>query len=983
VTRKSSAPQESEKGLVALGKDHDGICSMAWSPNGKYLATGSLEERVLIWDVAGRKRFRTFTGHVFPVTSLAWSPTGGLLAAADRKIRIYDVANNYWVRMLASKNGHVNCLAWSPCEEALLASGVQGHIEFWDLESFDIRRSIGGLTGGVTSIAWSPNGTLLAAGSGGELWIYDAASLELLKRTRGDRGRILSLAWSADGRLVASGSDDDTIRIWNTTSWQNTNIIEGHTGGVERLSFSNDGAFLASRADDVRVWRCDTWEAVLSFKSPRIGFIPAGPSFSPGSLTLATLGGIGREVHVQDLDKDAILSASPVVPSLRYTNAKAVLIGDTGVGKSALGIVLAREPYRSTDSTHARHVWTLESKQVNLSDGRTETRELLLCDLAGQPGYRLVHQLHLNDVSVALVVFDARSETDPFSGVQHWDRALRQAVRVQLDPGQLKKYLVAARVDRGSVGVSRARVLKLVHELGFEDYIETSAREGKNIDSLREAISKAIDWEALPKVSSNELFRDIMAFIVDEKDNQRVLTTIDELYRSYLVSRGLKAAPSGLRSQFMTCVGRVESRDLVKRLSFGDLILLQPERLDNYASAIVNAAKDEPDGLGCISEQDVRAARFTMSADERLVDQHQEALLLIATIEGMIRQEIALREPTNEGSQLVLPSQITKENPALPNPPGKAAVISFEGPVIAAYAILSVRLCRSSFFRKREMWKNAIEFDANAGGNCGLALREVDEGRGELTLFFGSEVSKETRGNFIEFVESHLENWTLPNSVKKRDLISCGTCEFDATEQLLDMLAKQGRNSFSCPNCGSTVSLAASATSVEADPLAVSEMDRAADAGRDKETAASILVGKRATKSFDVFLCHNSIDKPAVADIGELLKRKGILPWLDKWEIAPGQRWQRELDKQIKNVKSAAIFLGENGIGPWQDLEQEALIRRVVSNRCSVIPVILPSCKRVPELPTFLEGLNWVDFRKAEPDPMDQLIWGITGKLSR
>jgi len=349
----------------------------------------------------------------------------------------------------------------------------------------------------------------------------------------------------------------------------------------------------------------------------------------------------------------------------------------------------------------------------------------------------------------------------------------------------------------------------------------------------------------------------------------------------------------------------------------------------------------------------------------------------------MIRQEIALREPTNEGTQLVLPSQITKENPALPNPQGKAAVISFEGPVIAAYATLSVRLCRSTFFHKREMWRNVIEFDASAGGICGLALREVEEGRGELTLFFDSLTSEETRGNFTEFVQSHLVRWALPETIKKRKLISCLACGCDATEQMLEMLAKRSLKHYICPICGRIISISGWATSVEADPSVVSQMDRAADASRDKESAASILVGKRATAAFDVFMCYNSMDESLVIDIGERLKLVGILPWLDRWEIAPGKQWQRELGKQIKHVKSAAIFLGKNGVGPWQDQEQEAFIRHYVSRACPIIPVILSNCSKVPDLPVLLEGLQWVDFRKSEPDPMEQLIWGITGKQSR
>jgi len=131
---------------------------------------------------------------------------------------------------------------------------------------------------------------------------------------------------------------------------------------------------------------------------------------------------------------------------------------------------------------------------------------------------------------------------------------------------------------------------------------------------------------------------------------------------------------------------------------------------------------------------------------------------------------------------------------------------------------------------------------------------------------------------------------------------------------------------------------------------------------------------------FDVFLCHNSDDKPAVKAIGEQLKGLGLRPWLDEWELRPGLPWLRELEKQIKNIKSAAIFVGPNGIGPWQDRELDALLRQFVKRERPVIPAILPGCEQPPELPLFLGSMTWVDFRRDDPPPLQWLIWGITGK---
>ena len=147
-----------------------------------------------------------------------------------------------------------------------------------------------------------------------------------------------------------------------------------------------------------------------------------------------------------------------------------------------------------------------------------------------------------------------------------------------------------------------------------------------------------------------------------------------------------------------------------------------------------------------------------------------------------------------------------------------------------------------------------------------------------------------------------------------------------------------------------------------------------------KEDAGVSKTRRSKRRTFDVFLCHNSGDKPVVKDIGERLKERGIRPWLDEWELRPGMPWQKNLENQIQSIKAAAVFVGTNGIGPWQDMELDAFLRELVNRKCPVIPVILPQCKTTPELPVFLRGMQWVDFRKEMPDPLERLIWGITGK---
>ncbi|HEX4697190.1 MAG TPA: TIR domain-containing protein [Candidatus Udaeobacter sp.] len=146
------------------------------------------------------------------------------------------------------------------------------------------------------------------------------------------------------------------------------------------------------------------------------------------------------------------------------------------------------------------------------------------------------------------------------------------------------------------------------------------------------------------------------------------------------------------------------------------------------------------------------------------------------------------------------------------------------------------------------------------------------------------------------------------------------------------------------------------------------------------KTAAAVLKSKTEAGIFDVFLCHNNRDKPTIKEIGENLKLQGVSPWLDEWELRPGLPWQRALEQQIENVQSAAVFVGAEGMGPWQHQEIDAFLRSFVQRKRPVIPVLLSTAPATPDLPLFLEQNTWVDFRVSDPDPMERLLWGITGQ---
>jgi hypothetical protein len=135
-----------------------------------------------------------------------------------------------------------------------------------------------------------------------------------------------------------------------------------------------------------------------------------------------------------------------------------------------------------------------------------------------------------------------------------------------------------------------------------------------------------------------------------------------------------------------------------------------------------------------------------------------------------------------------------------------------------------------------------------------------------------------------------------------------------------------------------------------------------------------------APNRYDVFLSYNSQDRDAVAAIANDLRAEGLKVWFDQWELQPGLPWQRALELAIGTIGAAAAFVGPNGIGPWQGLEVESYLRQFVARSCPVVPVLLSGCPAEPQLPLFLAGMTWADFRADYRAGLERLIWGITGR---
>jgi hypothetical protein len=133
---------------------------------------------------------------------------------------------------------------------------------------------------------------------------------------------------------------------------------------------------------------------------------------------------------------------------------------------------------------------------------------------------------------------------------------------------------------------------------------------------------------------------------------------------------------------------------------------------------------------------------------------------------------------------------------------------------------------------------------------------------------------------------------------------------------------------------------------------------------------------------YDVFLCHNSEDKPQVRRIARRLQKEGITVWLDEWNAPPGRPWIYALEEQMKNIATVAAFVGSSGIGPWQKFELAGYFMEFVERGSPIFPVILNTAPARPEIAPLLKMMTWIDLRRRQPNGFAKLRDAIRAEVA-
>ena len=237
------------------------VTSVAYSPNGSRIASGSADDTVRIWNVAtGEPVGHPLQGHTSLVTSVAYSPNGSRIASGswDRTVRIWDAATGEPVGApLQGHAGVVDSVAYSPDGTHIVSGSWDKTVRIWDAATGGLVRTLAGHTDKVFSVAYSPDGTHIVSGTwDNHVRIWNAATGGLVRTLAGHTDNVLSVAYSPDGKQIASGSEDRTVRIWDAATGALLHTLQGHTSLVSSVAYSPDGAQIASGSFDktVRIW---------------------------------------------------------------------------------------------------------------------------------------------------------------------------------------------------------------------------------------------------------------------------------------------------------------------------------------------------------------------------------------------------------------------------------------------------------------------------------------------------------------------------------------------------------------------------------------------------------------------------------------------------------------------------------------------------------------------------------------------------------
>nr|HET6904249.1 protein kinase [Ktedonobacteraceae bacterium] len=247
---------------------------VAWSPDKPYIVSGSADGTAQIWNATTGSHIYTYLGHIstYPgsanqnhpwVNRVGWSPDGKHIVSCDQTsdssrtatIQLWDAATGETILIYRGHTNGVYAVAWSPDGSRIASAGYDGTLQIWKAATGTTIATYRG-SAFLFGLSWSPDSKYIAVGSSNAVvLVVNADNGSVLNTYSGHSNWVKDVAWSSDGKYIASGSDDEMVLLWNTATAANFYTYNGHSGHINAVGWSPNGRLIASGGDTVQVWQ--------------------------------------------------------------------------------------------------------------------------------------------------------------------------------------------------------------------------------------------------------------------------------------------------------------------------------------------------------------------------------------------------------------------------------------------------------------------------------------------------------------------------------------------------------------------------------------------------------------------------------------------------------------------------------------------------------------------------------------------------------
>ncbi len=737
-----------------------GLLGVAVTEDGSLAAAGGFSGTIHLVDLSRGRELRGWKGHKKPPGSLAFLHGGRelLSAAEDGWLRRWNVDTGKRISQCKVPFTSLYGVAASADGNRIVGAAVGEGLAVWSGRDGEAPGTLTESVANLSSISLPATGRFAFTGTiEGTVAKWDLEEGRRVAAFEGHTGNVYAVAVTPEGRFCVSGGADGTVRLWAAESGQCLAILRGHTGDVNGVAITPDARRLASVGDDqtLRVW--DIPESILA---------RAARSRKRG-----------------------------------YQNAKVVLLGASGVGKTGLALRLWHDRWKKTESSHGMEIQRLVLPETaGPGDEQDEiVREVWLWDLAGQPDYRLTHQLFMEQTSLALFVFDPQSP-DLFDTIGYWQRALEKVAATRGVPG----ILVAARCDRPNLRLTLNEVREWAAARQLSGPILTAAKLKKHpgAPELRQLIARLLqeEWARLEFRSTMENFPGLKEVILAVRDgeNKSHVATPEELeVRVRQAAPKLAFTPEDLRA----VTGLLAGEGVLYPLPYGGLIVLQPSWLNCYASTLVKLAGEAENQLGHVPLEIIQPGKLPNRDGTPRLSLEDERQLLPGLVALFLERALAWKQDTPAGPMLVFPNYVRLPRPAPPPRPGRTVVYRFTGPLEEIYCTLVVRLHYSGLFTKSgtKLYREAADFHTASGKLAALTMKQEGE-HGELEIYFGHELDADVQAAFQQFIHDHLH--AKAKDVERLRNYFCPKCKEEVTDRrAIDAALAKRRTKLVCAYC--------------------------------------------------------------------------------------------------------------------------------------------------------------------------------------